>query len=314
MAIDNEGHESNLWMVSAVLYTNILLIVSIDMIIFTQYHTWINWVIVCSLTFLLYIIFLICVEHITLFKSSGTMDYTYNSSLVWMNFIFISGICALIDFTILTVNQFFLKRLSNLVKSVKNKNDISYEYIYTFPLELQNLLLKDDKVIEFNKNKDSNIDGNLMVENISINNNEEKKENALIENNEEVEDKKDIPINLMINNDDLNLNNNIQNNMIETDKVNVINQKKQTDFIENEETINKDMEQNKNNKNKKINEINKKNKIQTKKQNSKPFNNITFGINHNNNTNTYNRKNIKIVEHSKNSTRRDLIKTNKSFK
>ena len=313
LAMDKEGHESNLWVVSVVLYTNILLIVSIDMIIFTQYHTWINWVIVCSLTFLLYIIFLICVEHITLFKSSGTMNYTYNSALVWMNFIFISGICALIDFTILTINQFFVKRISNLVKSVKNKNDISYEYIHTLPQELQNLLLKDDIVIEFNKNKDNNIDGNLMVENISINNNEEKKENDFIENKEEVEDKKDIPINLMINNDDMKLNNNIENNMIETDKVNVINQKKETDLNENEEEINKNIEQNKNNKNSKTNEIIKKNKIQTKKQNSKPFNNITFGINHNNNTNS-NRKNIKIVEHSKNSTRRDLIKTNKSFK
>ena len=69
MTIDEEGHNSNLWTIRAVLFTNILLIVSIDLIIFTKYHTWINWASIAILTFLFYILFLIIVENINVFTS-----------------------------------------------------------------------------------------------------------------------------------------------------------------------------------------------------------------------------------------------------
>ncbi len=51
MTIDNYGYNSNLWILGTTLFTNILLIVSIDLIIFTQYHTWINGIILISLIF-----------------------------------------------------------------------------------------------------------------------------------------------------------------------------------------------------------------------------------------------------------------------
>ena len=161
--IDKEGHDSNLWVISNVLYTNVLLIVSLDMIIFTQYHTWLNWIIIVCLTFGLYIIFLVMVEHMTVFSSSGTMKTTFNSGLVWMNFILVGGFCSLIDFGILIYKILFVKRIYNSVKLLKNKNDISYEYIKTIPEELQNLLLNNDRVKEFNKDK--NIIENIKKEN-----------------------------------------------------------------------------------------------------------------------------------------------------
>ena len=149
--IDEKGHNSNIWAISVVLFTNILLIVSVDMIIFTQYHTWINWVVVCTLTFMLYIIFLVMVENVTIFSSSGSMNYTFNSGLVWLNLILVTGLCALIDFSILIFQQFFIKSIFNSVKNLDNKDDLSYDHIKTLPIDLQNLLVNDDRVKEYNK-------------------------------------------------------------------------------------------------------------------------------------------------------------------
>ena len=72
-----------------------------------------------------------------------------------MNFILISGFCAVTDF-------------------------ISYENINKLPDDIKNLLLLDDKVKEFNKNKDELID--IKIENINEDNNNKKENNNLIEN------------------------------------------------------------------------------------------------------------------------------------
>ena len=144
--INKNGNESNLWVISAVLYTNILIIVTVDLAIFTKFHTFINWIIIILLTFVSYIIFLIIVEKINIFTSTGSMDYTFNSSLVWFDIILVSGICALIDLVILCYNQLFVKSIYHQIRSLKNKDDISYETIKTFPKELSDLLLEDDTV------------------------------------------------------------------------------------------------------------------------------------------------------------------------
>jgi hypothetical protein len=121
------------------------------------------------------------VENTNVLKCSGTMKHTFDSELIWMNFIFVSGFCSLIDFCVLIFNHFFVRNIYNLLLSLENKNNISYDYIQTIPEELQKLLLTNDKVIEYNKN------------NIGKNNNEEINKNNNIINNELKEDiKKEI--------------------------------------------------------------------------------------------------------------------------
>ena len=254
---DDEGHDSNLWVISAVLYTNILLIVTIDLIIFTQYHTWINWVIIICLTFLLYIIFLVMVEHVSFFTSSGTMNYTFNSALVWMNFFCVSGFCFLIDFAILIFNQFFVKSVFNLVKNLEKKDDISLQYINTLPMELQNLLLIDDKVKEFNKIKEEDNANVKEIKDIK----EEIKEEIKI-NIEEENINKDInnDINNEIND---NINNDIKND-IDNQDINreIMNEANNNIIINNENKIIKSKRIRKNkNDGKKMNKTNAKNKI-----------------------------------------------------
>ena len=58
-----------------------------------------------------------------------------------------------------------------MVKSLKNKDDISLKYIKTLPIELQNLLLKDDRVKEFNKIKDDIKEEDKIINEIDNNNN-----------------------------------------------------------------------------------------------------------------------------------------------
>jgi magnesium-transporting ATPase (P-type) len=213
--IDDNGHDSNLWLISAVLYTNILMIVTIDLVIFTKYHTYINLIIILTLTYLLYVLFLIIVEKVNVFTSTGTINVTFNSTLVWMNIILVSGICGLIDFIILAYNQLFVNNIYHHIRGLTNKNDISYKYIETIPIELKELLLENDKVKEFNE-KNINIDNgsNKYLNDININNN--------IENVQKLNEKSEI------NNDNINVlndGNNIKiyvsnkcNNILQTTK------------------------------------------------------------------------------------------------
>ena len=285
MTIDNYGYNSNLWILGTTLFTNILLIVSIDLIIFTQYHTWINWIILLSLTFILYILFIILVENLSFFNSCGNMIYTFNSSLIWMNFILISGFCAVTDFTILSFKQIFIKGIYNSIKILKNKDDISYENINKLPDDIKNLLLLDDKVKEFNKNKDELID--IKIENINEDNNN-KKEN----NNYLIENMNKQPINLILNDNNINekenekiekeekiekinnLNNPIKITKSTTTKKILIKKKK----IVKKKIVHSQIQNPK--KNEKNNNNNKKIKLRA---NLRPPGNLTFGINNNNN-------------------------------
>ena len=52
--INKDGFESNLWVISVCLYTNILLIVTADLIILTKYHTFLNWIFIIFITIFLY--------------------------------------------------------------------------------------------------------------------------------------------------------------------------------------------------------------------------------------------------------------------
>ena len=281
--IDKDGHDSNLWVISTVLYTNILLIVSFDMIIFTRYHTWLNWIIVICLTFLLYILFLIVVENISFFTSNGTMKYTFDSGLVWMNFILVSGFCAMIDFCILIFNHFFVKNIYNSIRSLENKNDINYEYIQTIPDELQKLLLSDDKVKQFNKDKIININNDIKDININMNNNEvnnviaEEIKNEIKENNNDKIntiqktiniDKEEMKENILINDQTKN------KKTSQTKKI--TKRKPNMDIKRNEFNLNNNndiISTNKNNE-----ETKNSNIIKTQKtaKNKKPFENIKF--------------------------------------
>ena len=105
--IDKDGSMDCLWYTSVDLYTNILFIVSIDLMIDTANITWINGVIMIASTFILYFIFLIAVHFMTLFNSYASIYNSVNSPILWLNLILVAGACFLFDYAVKSIKFLF---------------------------------------------------------------------------------------------------------------------------------------------------------------------------------------------------------------
>ena len=130
-AIDKEGYLACLWFISSTLYTNVLIIVTNNLIINTFIHTWIHIALISGCTFLAYIIILSCVHYnfkfgmnaIFKYYSVGTYEVFVESSRFWLSTFIVCGICFLMDLTI----RFYQINLSNslrgyLVRTIKKNN------------------------------------------------------------------------------------------------------------------------------------------------------------------------------------------------
>ena len=115
-SVNSDGQMGGLWFLSVNLFTSVLLVVTFDLMIFTRYHTWINFVILLVITFIAYIIFVICAHHATLFKSVGTMSVAFSSPRLWMSLVFVCGTCALIDYFILGFDFIFFPTLGKVLQ------------------------------------------------------------------------------------------------------------------------------------------------------------------------------------------------------
>ena len=190
--IHREGYESNLWVISVCLYTNILLIVTFDLIIMTKYHTLINWLIILISTFIAYIVFLTVVQRVSLFKSMGTMAITFDSLLIWLNFFVVLIFCFSIDLFIVAINSLFFKSLKHEIQVLSDKDNISKEYINTLADSVKELLneklnfdkkeeipqenkkeeirTKEVEIIDINANKNIDLQTNKSVKKIKFKN------------------------------------------------------------------------------------------------------------------------------------------------
>jgi phospholipid-translocating P-type ATPase (flippase) len=111
--IDKDGSMDCLWYTSVDLYTNILFIVSIDLMIDTANITWINGVIMIASTFILYFIFLIAVHFMTLFNSYASIYNSVNSPILWLNLILVAGACFLFDYAVKSIKFLFKPNYAN---------------------------------------------------------------------------------------------------------------------------------------------------------------------------------------------------------
>ena len=169
--INKDGLESNLWVISVSLYTNILLIVTADLIILTKYHTFINWIFIIFTTIFLYIIFLIFVQRFSVFKSMGTMNVTFDSILIWLNIFIVLIACFSIDLFIIGINSLFFKSLRHEVQLLENKDNISDEYIKNLNSPIKELLY--EKLNKEFRNETEKENGKIIIKNeeeIKINN------------------------------------------------------------------------------------------------------------------------------------------------
>ena len=122
--INKKGLMPGLWFMSVDIYTNILIIVTSTLIITTRFHTWIHGTILFIVTFLSYIIFLSFVEHFSIFKSIGTMKVAFNSPILWLNILLVSGFCGLIEFFILAYKFVFKPNTVLILQKYFNERGI----------------------------------------------------------------------------------------------------------------------------------------------------------------------------------------------
>ena len=205
-SVNGHGQMGDLWFCSINLFTNILIIVSIDLLINTKYHTWINAVILSVITFISYIVFLVIVQHLSMFNSVGTVDIAFNSGRLWMNLLFVGGTCGMIDYTILCVEYVFFPNLTKTLQQMINKGinmNISNNK------DIPNIIM--DKLNDYNQfdeneeeNKDNIINDlyNNKINKLKIQKTNKKKMNT---NEEEIQN---VEINKNINVENIELNNN----------------------------------------------------------------------------------------------------------
>jgi hypothetical protein len=120
-SVNSDGDMGGLWFISVNLFSNILIIVSIELLILTKYHTWVNFVIMVVITFIAYIIFIIIVHNLSLFNSYGTMNVAFSSGKTWLNMLLVGGTCGLIDYFLLGVEFIFFPSLASKIRVLINK-------------------------------------------------------------------------------------------------------------------------------------------------------------------------------------------------
>ena len=134
-SMNDKGQMAGLWFISVNLYTCILTVVSIDLIIFTKYHTFINLFIFLFFTIIAYIIFVICVHFWAIFKSVGTISSVFGSRRFWMTFIFICGTCGIIDYFLLGFQCIFNNSMTYMIqKLICERGYLNQEYKLPKPI------------------------------------------------------------------------------------------------------------------------------------------------------------------------------------
>ncbi len=182
--IDSKGNFSDIWFNSVNLYTNMLIIVTIDLIFKTKYNTILNFGFIFVMTIFLYGIFICIVQYVTFFNSFGTMDVAFKSINIYLNFFLIGGIVFSFELFTLSCSTLFEESVRNYVK------------------------LMD----EYEKNDDENINENLLdfIENIGKSENEKSeiaREKEKRKEEEDEEREKELERNLEINfNNNYNVN------------------------------------------------------------------------------------------------------------
>ena len=128
-AVNDDGKMGGIWFISLNLYTSVLIVVTVDLFIYTKYHTWINFAIILVFTIIAYIIFVICAHHATMFKSVGTMAVAFGSPRFWMSLIYVCVTCGLIDYFILGVDFIFRTTLAKILQRLfSQRGQLNDEY------------------------------------------------------------------------------------------------------------------------------------------------------------------------------------------
>ena len=184
-SIDKDGNMGDLWFNSVNMFTNILLIVTINLIIFTKYNTYLNFSLIFLTTIFLYAIFIVFVHNMSLFNSVGTMNVAIFSCKMWMCILCSCGLCFIIDYTINVYRNLIVSSIRNDIKHVDDLDDLE-----NIPFRLKKLLLlkKEKKKKSKNSSEEDTNEEEEDEEDEEDDENEENEEKEENENNTEYYD------------------------------------------------------------------------------------------------------------------------------
>ena len=169
ISINDKGDQSGLWFISVVLYTNIIIIVTNQLIINTSNHTIIHWLIIAVITYLAYIIVLITLHFdfkfglnkIFVYHSQATYQVVATSSKFWFLIFLICGFCFVIDLMIVTYKINMGKGIQGILKILVKKVNYKLDNIEDIENEeLKNIILEYD---EFNNENNDNENKNVPL-------------------------------------------------------------------------------------------------------------------------------------------------------
>ena len=118
------GRNKNIWYLSLKAYVSVLIVVSINLMLYTDYIVYLLPLSIGITTFLLFGIFLIINHYGVLFNfnSKASTELSFSSSLIYLNIALICSFSFLLDYTSKLANIFFSEKLSSkiiLKKAIK---------------------------------------------------------------------------------------------------------------------------------------------------------------------------------------------------
>ena len=133
--INNRGHYGTLWWMSLKTYTNIIISVNMTLLLKMNNVTYLFPLIMGISSFMLYIIFLIMVQYMTMFNSCATIFDTLTCPKFYISSFLVSSMSFLTDYMIQSIYMNFGSSLStNLLRTILNvnsRNDLLDEFVQT---------------------------------------------------------------------------------------------------------------------------------------------------------------------------------------
>jgi len=120
-AINQEGFPADHFVMSTILYSNILHGVSARILLLTRYFTYYTVLVFVFLSYLLYVMFISIMDTVSGFKSTGAVFIVFTSGRAYINMLFVIGVVSLCDYFTLSIYFNFNKTLSNTLRKIRSK-------------------------------------------------------------------------------------------------------------------------------------------------------------------------------------------------
>ena len=147
-AMTGDGYTADIWFVSILVYTSIVLVVDLKLGMYTKTWTWMNWTSIILLSVVIYVGFTFVGEFLSFFNSNHTVFLLYTTPHFWL----LQGLflCTsyLYDQCVLIYEKEYKTPLSILYRSIRKRYSDSSEEYFSKVIE------KREKTKEAEKGKD----------------------------------------------------------------------------------------------------------------------------------------------------------------